>query len=175
LWFIACAVAFSNAGSNTLIFIMTIYIAIAWGIIWLIRLGVSFWKQRQGKGEKHSLLYWVFEPSAVVLTLALAFLDVFSFVRFALSEQSLSSYAENVRAGKVAHVFEFQHPARQIGLFTVTRTELLPDGTVRLITSSHGVTDRAGFAHSVSSPPPNQGEDSYKHLHQQWWYWYESW
>jgi hypothetical protein len=175
LWFIGCAVAFSNAGLDTLFFIMAVYVAGAWGVAWLIRLGVSIWKQRQGKGEQRPLAYWLFEPSVVIVTLVLAFLGFFSFVRFTLSEQSLLSYVESVRAGKVALDFESQHPARKIGLYTVTLTELLPDGTVRLITSPHGVTDRAGFANSLSSLPPNQGEDSYKHLHQQWWYWYESW
>jgi hypothetical protein len=175
LWFTLCTDAFSNAGSNTFAFIMAIYVAGAWGVAWLIRLGVSIWKQRQGKGEQRPLPYWLFEPSVVVVTLALAFFGGFSYVRFALSEKSLLNYVEGIRAGKVALDFDSQHPARQIGLYTVTLTELLPDGTVRLITSSHGVTDRAGFANSVSSPPPNQGEDSYKHLHQQWWYWYESW
>lgn len=179
IWFVICAIAFSNAGSNTIMLVMAIYVGGTWGVIWLLRLVVTLWRKRQGKEKyklpKQPLLFWLFEPSVIVASLVLSQLGVFSSIRFALSEQALSSYVENVRAGKIDLAFEFNHPSRQVGLYSVSFTDLMPDGTVRLITSSHGLMDKAGFANSQHNPPPSRGEDSYKHIHQQWWYWYESW
>ena len=172
LWFIFCMIAFSNAGLNILI-LGALPVAVIWGLVWLVRLIVSVRRQRQGGSHvKNSLTYWLFEPAVIIVPLVLSLLDVFTFARFALSEQALVSYVESVRAGKVNLTFD-NHPPRHVGLYTVTFTDLLPDGTVRVLTSSHGVLDRAGFANSPQTPPPKQGEDSYKNIHQQWWYWYE--
>jgi hypothetical protein len=176
LWFIFCVIAFSNAGFNTLIILVALPVTVVWSLVWLIRLIVSLNRQRQGGSYvRKSLTYWLFEPAVIIVPLVLSLLGVFTSARFALSEQALVSYVASVRAGKVNLAFEFNHPPRHVGLYTVTFTDLLPDGTVRVLTSSHGVLDRAGFANSPQTPPPRQGEDSYKHIHQQWWYWYESW
>jgi hypothetical protein len=176
VWLAFCATAFSNAGSNILLVLVALPIAVSWGIFWLIRLVMSMRKKQQDEGKiKRPLAFWLFEPAVIILPLALSLLGVFSSARFALSEQALVDYVENVRAGKVDLAFEFNHPPRHTGLYTVTFTDLLPDGTVRMLTSAHRVLDRAGFANSPHDPPPRQGEDSYKHIHQQWWYWYESW
>ncbi|NOT84731.1 MAG: hypothetical protein HOP02_08145 [Methylococcaceae bacterium] len=175
IWFILCAIGFSDAGSNIPLIVVSVYISLAWVMIWVIRL----WRKRFRKSDlntlKRPLLYWLLIPSAIVLPLLLGYLDVFSLIRFKLSEQALCSYVGNVRAGKVDLAFEFDHPPRQIGLYTVTVTDLLPDGTVRFITSSHGIFDKAGFAHSPKHSPPVLGEDSYKQINQQWWYYYQSW
>lgn len=171
-WFLFCVVAFSNAGFNMLLILVALPVTVIWGLVWLIRLIVYLKRQRSGVVV---LKRWVIEPVFVILPLFLALTGVFSSARFALSEQALSDYAEQVRAGKVDLVFEFNHPSRWVGLYSVTFTDLLPDGTVRMATSPHGLLDRAGFANSLHIPPSRQGEDSYEHIHQQWWYWYESW
>lgn len=176
IWFIFCIVAFSNAGSNILFTLVAMPVVFTWSLIWLGRLIISLRNKGHDKaGIKHGLCYWLFEPVVIILPLILAQLGVFSIARFALSEQALSNYAEQVRSGNVDIAFEFNHPSRRVGLYRVTFTDLLPDGTVRVLTSSHGLMDRAGFANSPQTPPPRRGEDSYKHIHQQWWYWYESW
>lgn len=176
IWIVFCIGAFSNAGSNILFALVAIPVALIWGSMWLLRLVVSFRNKGQDRtGINHSLCYWLFEPVVIILPLILAQLGVFSIARFSLSEQALSNYAERVRSGNVNLAFEFNHPPRRVGLYSVTFTDLLPDGTVRVLTSSHGLLDRAGFANSPQTPPPRRGEDSYKHIHQQWWYWYESW
>ena len=176
VWFMFCAIAFSDAGFNMLLVLAALPVAAVWGLVWLIRMFVSLKHQYYGvAGFKNNLSYWLFEPVVVVFPLVLALMGVFSSVRFALSEQALSNYAEQVRSGNVNLAFEFNHPSRRVGLYSVTFTDLLPDGTVRMLTSSHGLMDRAGFANSPQTPPPRRGEDSYKHIHQQWWFWYESW
>ncbi|MDO9365488.1 MAG: hypothetical protein Q7T58_03965 [Methylotenera sp.] len=175
-WFLCCVVAFSDAGFNMLLILVALPVALIWGMVWLIRLIVSLKRQRSATVEvKRSVVYWLAEPVIVLFPLVLALTGVFSSARFVLSERALSDYVEQVRAGKVDLAFEFNHPRRQVGLYSVTFTDLLPDGTVRMLTSSHGLLDRAGFANSSHTPPSRQGEDSYEHIHQQWWYWYESW
>lgn len=178
IWFILCALLFSNAGSNILL-ILAVPMAGLWGIIWFFRwmhyLHIQQFGTDQQKARKKPKYYWIVEPATLVLSLALSMSGAFSFIRFLASENALTSYSDSVRAGKVNLAFEFQHPPRRVGLYTVTITELLPDGTVRMITSSHSVLDRAGFANSPNNPPATQGEDLYKHIHGQWWYWYQSW
>jgi len=176
MWFVFCIIAFSNVGFNMLLVLIALPVTALWGVVWLVRLVIALRRQHYAVTViKNNLSYWLFEPVIVVLPLVLALLGVFSSARFLMSEQALSNYAEHVRAGKVDLAIEFNHLPRRVGLYSVTFTDLLPDGTVRMLTSSHGLLDRAGFANSPHSPPPRQGEDSYKHIHQQWWYWYESW
>jgi hypothetical protein len=175
IWFMACAITFSNAGIDVFEFVLAFYIAAAWGVIWLIQLVVSLWQQRCGKPETQSWSYWLVEPFCIALPLVLSQVGVFSFVRFTLSEPSLISYVEIVRAGKFDLAFEFRHPPRQVGLYTVTVTDLLPDGTVRVITSRAGMFDNAGFAHTPVGAPPKQGENYYRPIYGKWWHWTESW
>lgn len=170
LWFVFCMIAFSDAGTNILVFFAAAAIVGIWVTVWLVRLFI-FWR----KCQKARLRPWLVEVATMILPLLLAYSGVFSAVRFTLSKPSLTNYVADVRAGKVNLNFEFSHPARQIGLYSITITELLPDGTVRIITSSDGLLNSAGFANSPHSPPLRQGEDSYKHIQQRWWYWYQSW
>lgn len=175
-WFAFCAVAFSDAGSNVLLVVLSFYVASAWSLMWLIRLAISLRRRSSGDHTlKRPWQYWLFEPATIAVAMALSYLDTFSWLRFAVSEPALTSYVEGVRAGKVDLGFEFEHPPRRIGLYTVTFTDSLDDGTVRLITSSHGLLDKAGVANSPNTPPPKRGEDSYKHIHHDWWFWYQSW
>ncbi|WP_427501398.1 hypothetical protein ACQE3E_06765 [Methylomonas sp. MED-D] len=178
LWFALCAVAFSNAGFN-IFFLIALPIAGIWWMVWFVRLMIYRSRQYQAKNKnistKYTWIYWALEPATLIVSLVLSNFGVFSYIRFMASEQALTNYAEHVRAGKVDLAFEFQHPPRQVGLYTVTVTDLLADGTVRMITSSHSVMDKAGFANSPNNPPLKLGEDSYKHIYGRWWYWYESW
>ncbi len=173
-WVIFCWIIFSNSGVSTISTVITVYIVGIWGIAWLIRLLVYFWR-KGNRGPQKTLFYWLFEPTVIVVSLLLSYAGVFSFIRFTLSEQALTRYVEDVRTGKVNIAFKFNHPPRKIGLYTVSQTDLMPDGTVRVITSLHGLLDKAGFANSSHNPPPRRGEDTYKHIYQQWWYWHESW
>jgi hypothetical protein len=180
LWLLMCATMFSNAGFKVLNIFVIMAFAGIWGVAWLIRLGTYQWRIRrrtspQVRHQQRSLAYWVAEPATALLVLGLAWSGAFFHIRFAISEPLLSRYVERVRAGKVNLAFEFHHPPRLVGLYVVSITDLLPDGTVRFITSGDGVMNRAGFAFSANSPPPRQGEDSYKHIRGQWWIWSESW
>jgi len=147
-----------------------------WAATWVIRLTAYWLRQSSRKSQlKRPMIYWVLEPTVLVATLVLSSMGIFSFIRFAVSEHALTNYVERVRAGEIDVDFEFFHPPRQVGLYTTSITEALPDGTVRFITSSDGVFDKAGFANLPSNAPPIQAENSYKHIYGQWWYWYASW
>jgi hypothetical protein len=179
LWFIFCSVAFSNVGHDALTILIALCLAGIWMAIWFTRLAAFLTRLRSGKEQQMSrrflVVYWGIEPTVLVLSTSLSAFGVFSGARFALSLPSLETYIEPVRSGEFDLVFEFQHPPRYIGLYSVTATELLPDGTVRMVTSPHLVLDRAALANSLSNPPPRRGEDFYRNVYGHWWYWYESW
>lgn len=175
LWFVLCGVGFSDAGTNTLLIVICFYVALAWGLSWIIRLILVWRKKNDLNSLKRPLVYWLIIPSAIFLPLLLSNLGGFCWVRFKLSEQALVKYVGEVRAGKIDLSYEFEHPPRQIGLYRITVTQLLPDNTVRFITSTHNFLDKAGFAHSPKQSPLKQGEDFYQQIDQDWWYYYQSW
>jgi hypothetical protein len=175
-WLVLCLAAFSNAGIDTPILIGVCLVAVAWMLVWLIRCLREFRRRRQQPdGLTRSRRHCLIEPLVLVACLAGSHLGWFAQLRFSLSESALMTYAAEVRRGAIRRDDEFHHSPRRVGLYTVTMTDLLPDGTVRLITSSHNLLDRAGFAHSPSQPPPKRGEDTYTHLRGHWWVWRESW
>jgi hypothetical protein len=61
-----------------------------------------------------------------------------------------------------------------VGLFVVRETEALPNGVVRMITTTCGF-DKCGLTYSANGAPPVIGEDSYRPLGAGWWQWEESW
>jgi hypothetical protein len=175
VFFIFCAVASSNAGSELVSSIATLLIAAIWILIWTIRFSFAYLNSKKSKAQKLSASFWAIEPTCILLTLLVIYAGLFSLIRFSLSENALSQYAADVRSGKINVDFEFFHEKKRIGLYQLTITEHLSDGTVRFITSSHNLLDSAGFANSESNPPMKRGEDSYKHIYGNWWVWYRSW
>lgn len=177
--FVFCAYAFSDAGINVLFIILAALIAGIWFAHWLFRL-VRFARLTRKcpdirENLKHPFLSWGMEPLVLIFVGALAGSGVLADIRFAASLHSMNAYADEVRRGEIDLNFEWFHPTREIGLYSTSLTELLEDGTVRFITSSAGLMDRAGFAHSLNSEPMRQGEDSYTHLYGNWWIWRASW
>ena len=176
-WFLFIVCAFSDAGTDLLAVLVLVYEGSFWGIVWLIRMIVSFVRQRRGSIPRQplfkALLYWGFEPCALLLSAVFAFTDVLSDMRFHLSHHALDSYAAEVVAGR-ALPHGRRTPMRWVGLFGVRETELLPDGVVRIITSPDAFDD-TGFARSPVSPPPRVGKDSYRPITDSWYYWHRSW
>jgi len=177
IWFLFCAIAFSNVGFNLFGFYFAVLFGFIWMLVCLIRLSLYGLKKSKNPTIQihRSMRYWATEPLVLILTVALAWSGVFDWLRFIASLPALNQYARQVRAGQVDMAFEFKHPARAVGLYQVTMTELLADGTVRIITSSHSLLDEAGFVNSTNNPPPRVGEDIYRPLYDHWWYWQQSW
>lgn len=172
-WVLGLAFFFSNAGVSTIVAVLAIYFGGFWGILWLCRLAFDQWRSKRTRAmpSRNRLVYWGLEPAVLLLGVALAWSGTFSLIRFALSVPALERYAQDVKAGKVDLNFEWSHPPRSVGLYRVTVTDLLPDGTVRVITSSDGLFDKAGFAYAPDAVPQQKSEDYYKHLFGPWWRW----
>lgn len=178
VWLLFCALAFSNAGTSVRQLLMAVMIGGAWMLVWLIRLAWFFWRwARSARAERKPFSgpRWASEPLALMLCVLLAWLGVFSAARFALSLPALNAYAAAVRAGQVDLHYEWNHPPRRVGCYVISRTELLPDGSVRVITGEDLLLDAAGFAHRPAGTPRRQGEDRYRPIAAGWWYWQESW
>jgi hypothetical protein len=176
-WFVFVACAFSDAGIEFQSVLVLVYGSLLWGVLWFIRLIVAVVRHRQGliprKPFHRALLYWGFEPTALLLSAGLAFSGVLCTFRFYLGRPSLDAYVAEVATGR-AQPHGFGTPERWVGLFRIRETELLTNGVVRIITSPDGFDD-AGFTFAPASPPPVVGEDSYTHITGSWWHWHRSW
>ncbi len=179
-WLVFVLIAFSDAAAHYLIVILTVWVLGLWGLSWFVRgliMLVAFFISRQHGSPKHiqpwKLLYLCIEPASIVFSLALILFNISTSIRLKLSESVLTSYVQEVRAGRRS----LQHggdPTRRIGLFDVKETELLDGGTVRLITAEDFLDD-AGLVYSPKQKPPVRGEDTYRHLYGSWWHWQRSW
>ena len=176
-WFVFVVICFSDAGSDLLALLTLVYGGLLWGFIWLVRLAVSRVRQQRGsiprQTTRRALLYWGFEPAALLLCGVLALTGVLCDVRFRLSRSSLDAYVADVVAGRVQPHGTSASP-HWVGLFRIAETELQPDGVVRIITASDFLDD-AGFTYSPVSPPPRLGEDYYTHITGSWYHWRRSW
>jgi hypothetical protein len=87
-----------------------------------------------------------------------------------LCRPALDSYVADIIAGRV-QANDRGDPARRVGLFTVHRTEILEDGSVRLMTAG-SLMDDFGFVYSANAEPPDGGGDNYWHITGPWWRWW---
>ena len=177
LWLLFVVVFFSDAGSDIFAFLVLFYGSVLWGGIWLVRLIVSLVRQRKGsiprQTPQRALIYWGFEPAALLVCGVLAVTGVLYQVRFRLCRSALEAYAADVVAGRITPQ-EHGAPKRWVGLFRVAETELLPGDIVRLITAADFMDD-AGFVCSPGVPPPRIGEDTYRRITGSWYHWHRSW
>lgn len=179
LWLLACALAFSNSAVALLELLGMSAAALLWMLLYGGRLAWHFAQRRRGnrradRAHRH-WRYWCVEPAVLALGAALSGSGAFAQGRLLLSEPALLAYVQAVREGRVDIDQEFGHAPRWVGLYCVTRTEALPDGSVRMITGQAGLMDQAGLAHATQAAPQRRGEDSYRPLHGHWWAWRESW
>ena len=175
IWVAICSFVFSNAGSNILYVAAIIYAVAGFIIFWLIKASFLYKQLKVARVSSRHFYFLICEVFAFLFPVALAYIGFFAYIRFSLSEQALMSYVKDVKNGKVDLNFEFTHPDRIVGLYRVSYTDILSDGTVRVITSPDGLFDAAGFTYSYRTPPPRAGEDSYKPIKRNWWYWRRSW
>jgi hypothetical protein len=169
-------IACSDAGISFPAEMIAFFGGLLWSAVWFIRF--IYWRAGIRSGSecvmpfRRASFYWGIEPATLVLAVFLVGSGLLSSVRFRLSESAFQTYIEDVRAGRVAASGRLS-PSHRIGLYTITETELLPNGIVRFITSLDGIDD-AGFAYSSTSEPLRIGEDSYKHITGPWWHWHRS-
>lgn len=170
-WLFYSLIAFSNVDSDLFAFYFAALYSLLWMGVWFIRLLLFLWKKfiRKQASQVFHPRYWLLEPVVFILVLGLAGTGVFSYARFFLSLPALNHYVEQVRTGETQTVNGW------IGLYSVTDTQWLADGTVRFITGSSGLLDQAGLARSDHAPPLKMGEDTYKKLYGNWWFYHQSW
>jgi hypothetical protein len=167
-------IAFSDSGVEIKSFLYVYGALLIFSGYWLV-MSIKYLYDRYRNGiYKKNLFFWIAQPAIFVLPLCLAYFNVYSYARFVISEPYLLSYVQKVRNGEVDLNFEFNHPKRVVGLYGIFLTELLPDGTVLFLTSSHFL-DKAGFVFTNQKRPAIRGEDSYVHIKGNWWYWRHSW
>lgn len=108
-------------------------------------------------------------PIALLVWFAAIATDVPFRVRLALSEAALADFAET-------HAQTDERPKlpRRVGLFTVEEFGVA-EGCARFITDD-SFLDHAGIVYCPDGDrPPLVGEDSYFHIHGDWWRWHRSW
>lgn len=167
----------SNAGVDLFGFLAVFGVGAIWGLVWIVRLIVTIYRQRRGVIAKRSFremaIHWGFEPFVMMLTLVLAIGGAWRGIRFLVSKPFVESYVAEVSSNQP--VPSESRPDRWVGLHFIREAEILPGGVIRIITSHEGLADDAGYVYSPRSTPPVIGEDVYRHVIGPWYHWHRSW
>ena len=124
----------------------------------------SRWTWTRGR-----LATWVAVPVALLILVVLGSTGAAMLVRFWLSEPAMTATAEAIASSPITTEFS---QIRTFGTYPVETLDTWPGG-VRFIVSG-GAFSSYGFAYSKEGVPPNLGgEDSYEHLRDSWYLWYE--
>jgi hypothetical protein len=171
-WILLVMALFSDAGIIVFAHFLVIVFGFVWVAIWSARLYKYFINSQQSHRKIFSeLIYWGYEPLILLIFLALAYSGTLMKVRFHVSYAALNQYANDVNAGKIDMNFDFYHPVRQIGLYSTSMTDQLPNKAVRFVTSGDGLFTNAGFAYFPETTPPVKDKNSYAHIDGFWWLW----
>ena len=178
IWVLLAVILLSDSGVAIISFFVALSFTFIWLIVWLSRF-IIVWLSRSKRNNKFkwrdfsSVVFWGFEPIAFLFILVLVHSGTMMLARLYISSSALEQYAKNVHEGKVDIAFEFTHPSRLIGLYSISITDAMPDGGVRFITSGDGLFDKAGFAYYPNGEPPKREENTYNHIYGPWWQWKE--
>lgn len=181
VWSIAVLGACSDAGLSLPAFLFAAAAGLLLGFYWLARLIAYVYRRRSSKGAFPKRSRWNFaqEPVLAALAVCLIATGAARYMRFFVSQPFLERHISEIQAGHIAINQETGLAApRLVGLYWLEgRMDILPDGSIRFITSSKGVFDSAGFMKSTQTPPSatRSSEDAYQHLYGSWWVWTASW
>jgi hypothetical protein len=176
-WWIFILIAFSNAATDLFVVMAVLFIAMCWGVALLIRvvltIGSHMSPEMRARSELRISWSWAIETFTLFGSFCLISLHIPFILRIKLSEPDLAAYIRAVNDPKLTDRVT-KYPSRRVGLFQIKETERLDGGIVRMITTD-AFLDDAGFVYSPNRQPPIRGEDSYRHLYGDWWYWHRSW
>lgn len=167
VWLFAGAWLTSDGGTSIPDLLGLEVCAIVIALLWLASAIVRVVRTKSIRG-------WL-NPSVVLIPLVLAvgtfitWCELGLSLRFTLSRPQLERYARSVSRSHIT-----SNRRVRVGLFTVSETEALGNGVVRLITSEC-MFDDCGLALSPGGPPPRVGEDSYQRITGDWYHWWRSW
>jgi hypothetical protein len=172
-WLIAVAVASSDAGvafpAWMALFAFGVMLAAGW-LLWMA-VGIA----RAGKHGTSRVIRTIRAGLVIPVVISLAVLlgatHVALEVRLYLSRDALLQAAPSLAQMSSR---ELWFSPRWVGLFRVREFSQF-GGELRFLTSECGVVDTCGVVYSPSGPPPNRGEDSFRHLYGPWWHWHQSW
>jgi hypothetical protein len=160
-----------------LVFVAVFYASVCWGAALSIRLLllIGSHSSPQARTQSNRIISWgwTIETFTLLCSIGLIGSQLPFILRIKLSEPDLTAYVRSVNNDRLANR-STKYPPRRVGLFQVQETERLDGGIVRMITSD-AFLDDAGFVYSPDRQPPIRGEDSYRHLYGDWWYWHRSW
>jgi len=162
----------TDAGITLPVLLVSVWGGLALLVLWLLRLVLYRRGTRQNRAERH-MRRVLLEPVVLLACVGMVWSGLGFRVRFLASRPALDRFVRDARPsmsrGEVA-------AGTRVGLFTVQEAELLPGGSVRLITTECMVVDDCGVAFSPDdTPPPVVGEDMYERLGGGWWHWWRSW
>ncbi len=177
-WLTFLIVVFSDTATPLVISIPVCLLLIIWIASLIIRVIVTVAlmagnRLQTNHVEQRNLLNFGFESLAIVLSVALLVFQVPTIIRLKLSESALKQYVREVQTRYHSNQ-KMQIAERAVGLFDIRETELLDGKIVRMITAADFLDD-AGLVYSPDRVPPVRGEDAYRHLYGDWWYWHRSW
>jgi hypothetical protein len=161
----------TDAGLPVPVLLLLVWGGLALLLFWLVRLVRHVRATRRSPAERH-LKRVLWEPLVVLTCAALVWSGAGFRVRFIASEASLN---QMVRAAHLSASAARGLVGTRVGLFTIREAEVLPGGTVRVITTSCMFDDCGVVFTPDGSPPPRIGEDSYSALGGGWWRWWRSW
>lgn len=161
----------SDAGITVPVLLTLVYGGGGVLILWCLRIGAHLLANRKTP-EHRRLQRLLIMPSCVVACAAAVSTGAAFWIRFLLSMPALESFALH-NPSAVQRGLDAPPPIR-VGLFWLREVEVLPKGTVRIITTQC-MFDDCGVVYSPQSAPPVIGEDHYRHLVGSWHHWWRSW
>lgn len=161
----------TDAGLTVPVVLVSLWGGVALLVVWLVRLVLYHRGTRQNLAERR-MRRVLLEPVVIMACVGLVWSGIGFRVRFVASRPALARFVRDARPS----ISRGEVPAgTRVGLFRVKEAEVLPGGTVRLITTEC-MFDDCGVAYSPdNTPPPVIGEDMYEPLGGGWWHWWRSW
>jgi len=169
VWVIYVLAFGSDAGLTVQVLLVLIWGGVGLLLLWSLCLGAHLLRTRRDPQQRHVRRYLA-GPLLLLLCVAVVWTGAAFSVRFFISRSALDTY---VRSASRASLRRF-NPGVRVGLFWLREVEVLPGGTVRMITT-HCMFDDCGVVYSPSGTPARIGEDYYHSLGGSWWHWSRSW
>jgi hypothetical protein len=171
IWAAAVLVLGSDVAMDLTGIFLTVYGGVAFAVMWFFVVPLAEYIRRRQQRPRVCLPDFAFVPVLALVLIVLTGSGLTFKLRFLLSETALTNHASEIAGHEQ---LEMQKVSRWVGLFHIASQQVLPNGVVRLVTTSCFL-DTCGLAYSLNGEPPHVGEDSYQPVAQNWWAWIESW
>jgi hypothetical protein len=170
VWAVYVLALGSDAGLTVPVLLVLVWGGVGLLLLWGLYLGVHVLATRRSPQRRH--VRWLLAgPALLLLCFAIVWTGAAFWVRFFISRPALDAYVRRASPESLGGSFK---PGLRVGLFWLREAELLPGGTVRMITTQC-MFDDCGVVYSPSGKPPRLGEDHYSSLGGAWWHWWRSW